>query len=248
MYILPAFNRTAPPQRIRGQPTRLLVVLGSGGHTAEILSLLDDLNPDLYTHRSYVVSGGDDFSALKAIEFEEALEAKRQARAYEPNDNRLSRDTLSIQSTYDISSVPRARAIHQTLMTTPISALRCLSACFQVLRSPRAQLRPAAKVKLRSLEKTKEQTPSYTYPDLILVNGPATALLVVLASLMLKFLGARGTRGKMRTIYVESWARVKKLSLTGRILLTGGMVNRILVQWEALARQGQGEYKGALVR
>ena len=52
----------------------------------------------------------------------------------------------------------------------------------------------------------------------------------------------------MRTIYVESWARVRGLSLSGKILVAVGACERVLVQWEGLGRAGKGEFKGVLVR
>jgi len=86
------------------------------------------------------------------------------------------------------------------------------------------------------------------YPDLILMNGPATATILVWASVILRFFGfgEAGSRGQMRTIYVESWARVKKLSLSGRLLCW--VVDRVLVQWPQLdGALGRGEYRGVLV-
>ena len=182
-----------------------------------MLSLLTDLDPRSYTHRSYVVSSGDDFSARKAAEFEQEL-AKRASNA---------------PMSYDISFVPRARRVHQSLLTTSFSSLRCLFACFSVLRCPSAGASPS--------------TPN-TYPDLILSNGPATATILIFASLLLRFFSLSGTSGKMRTIYVESWARVKGLSLSGKILVAVGACERVLVQWEGLGRAGKGEFKGVLVR
>lgn len=203
-----------------------------------MLSLLHDLDPALYTHRSYVVSSGDEFSALKASEFESTLETKRQGDMQK---------TRIISSTYDISVVPRARKIHQPLLTTPFSSLRCLFTCFAVLRAPGTQNSANRNI---DPEPTREEPKPvrYTYPDLIIANGPATAVLIVLASLLLRFFGIKDTEGKMRTIYVESWARVRTLSLSGKILMTGGLVHRMLVQWEDLAKSGQGEFRGALVR
>ena len=61
-------------------------------------------------------------------------------------------------------------------------------------------------------------------------------------------MAVRGTSGKMRSIYIESWARVKGLSLSGRILVATGAVDRVLVQWEGLAGTGRGEFRGCLVR
>ena len=102
-------------------------------------------------------------------------------------------------------------------------------------------------------------------PDLILLNGPGTAVIVVFASLVLRFfgLGSRGGGGRLegrgfadrdqprkrtRTIYIESWARVQKLSLSGRILAACGAVDRLLVQWEPLNGEGGAEWMGWMVR
>ncbi len=238
LYILPATNPTRPSPRAKGQPTRLLIVLGSGGHTAEMLSILHTLDPDLYTHRSYVVSSGDDFSALKAIEFEDTLATKHKE----------SKRREDLRSSYDISVVPRAREIHQPLLTTPWSSLRCLFACFTILRPPATQQTSIVTTAQRKDTRNCIAMRKYSYPDLILANGPATAVLIIVASLILRFFGMTGSKGKMRTVYVESWARVSTLSLSGKILRAGGMVNRMLVQWDMLARNGQGEFRGALVR
>ncbi|KAL8733337.1 MAG: hypothetical protein Q9166_002161 [cf. Caloplaca sp. 2 TL-2023] len=205
LYVLPAFNPTKPLPRLRGSPTRLLVVLGSGGHTSEMFSLLHDLDPNIYTHRSYVVSSGDEFSASKAVEFETAIQSKRRWC-------RFKQEATPVPSTYDISVIPRAHSDQN------------------------------------QMSKVAANAPHYTYPDLIVANGPATAVLVMTASLVLRFFGLRGIERKMRTIYVESWARVNSLSLSGKVLVTCGMVNRMLVQWENLSRKGQGEFIGALVQ
>lgn len=51
---------------------------------------------------------------------------------------------------------------------------------------------------------------------------------------------------KTRTIYVESFARVKSLSLSGRILYL--VVDRFLVQWPLLKEKySRAEFKGVLV-
>ena len=90
-------------------------------------------------------------------------------------------------------------------------------------------------------------------PDLILVNGPGTAVIVVFASLILRFLALDRSawarvRRPTRTIYIESWARVKKLSLSGRILAGTGAVDRMLVQWEPLKGKAGAEWMGWMVK
>ncbi|KAL9609653.1 MAG: hypothetical protein Q9167_005606 [Letrouitia subvulpina] len=229
-----------------------------------MLSLLStSLNPSLHTHRTYVVSSGDNFSALKAAEFEREIEQKyapavAAAGVGVSNSRSMSKQSDGVQRGYDIRWVPRARRIHQSLLTTPGSACMCLWACFGVLRGDRHRLRPddsAVAAASPSSSSAAEWTygkesraweERYQYPDLIIANGPGTAVLIILASLVLRFFACKGTEGKMRSIYIESWARVKKLSLSGRILRTAGMVNRFMVQWEGLARNGA-EFRGVLV-
>ncbi|KAI9801296.1 MAG: UDP-N-acetylglucosamine transferase subunit [Piccolia ochrophora] len=217
LYILPSINPTPPTPHVRGSLTKLLIVLGSGGHTAEMLAILRNLDAALYNHRVYIVSEGDQFSAQRARDFERTLPTRCTS-----NKNRRQ-DTAPLlgNGNYDIWTVPRARKIHQSLLTTPFSALQSLWACVQVLRRK-------------------------PYPDLVMTNGPGTAVCVVLACLLLRFVGMRGTKWKMRTMYVESWARVKGLSLSGKILLR--CVDRFLVQWPQLKGVGgRAEYLGILV-
>jgi beta-1,4-N-acetylglucosaminyltransferase len=219
------------PRPSRTNPTHLLVILGSGGHTAEMLTMLRRL-PSLaqkYTYRTYVVSSGDSFSAQKAVEFEGSLRA----------------DGVG-EGAFDVLTVRRARRVHQSLLTTPLSTIQCLWDCIRVLRGTYPQ-----------------QQDRHGYPDLILTNGPGTGVCVVLAAIFLLCLGSSGPQkrkdgtvnleeppyhysGQMRTIYVESWARVKTLSLSGTILLP--LVDRFLVQWpKAVDAGSRAEYVGPLV-
>ncbi|OCL01352.1 glycosyltransferase family 1 protein [Glonium stellatum] len=235
-------RRLPPPKRRIGTPTRLLIVLGSGGHTAEMLGALHGLDPRKYTHRTYVISSGDVFSTEKAAEFERSLElkdaTKRLDQLIDMNEQMQERTGTG---SYDIAIVPRARRIHQSLLSTPLSALRCLWACFNILMAPSNTTTVSLAGRWRA--------ELYDYPDLIVTNGPATAVIVILASLILRFFDIKGanSRGKMRTIYVESWARVKRLSLSGRLLVR--IVDRFLVQWERLQGVGErGEYLGVFAR
>lgn len=220
LLILPSISPTRPRLTPDGHPSHILVVLGSGGHTAEMMSLLRDLDPTRYTYRTYVVSSGDAFSALKAEELERSLLSKHQALGEKGDSNGASPEPPC--GTHVIIHVPRAREIHQPLYTTAFTALYSVYSVVSVLLS------------------------SQTLPDVIITNGPGTGVCVVFAALLLKYFGVRGARRKMRTIYVESWARVKTLSLSGKILLR--CVDRFLVQWEGLSRVGgRAEYRGVLV-
>lgn len=238
------------PSSSRTHPTHLLIVLGSGGHTAEMLSMLRRL-PTLsikFTYRTYLVSSGDGFSAWKAKEFE--LETTARHPKCAPVRG-LEQEPASPGQSYDIVTVRRARLVHQSLASTPWSAMLCLWDCISVLRRAHSHQRTD---KLR--HSSDARTPDY--PDLILTNGPGTGVCVVLASLILRFCGISGPSssrspsqwehsGQMRTVFVESWARVRTLSLSGKILLP--FVDRFLVQWPSLEGRGGGkaEFVGALV-
>jgi beta-1,4-N-acetylglucosaminyltransferase len=194
-----------------------------------MFSLIRSLDPDRYKQRTYLISSGDSFSASKALEFERKLKnhgGKEESQEIEAKDALLQCD-------YRVVTVPRARRIHQSLWTTPWSSLLCLLACMRLL----VGFHPKSSCGTRILK--------FASPDLILTNGPATGVIVVLASLIIRYLGLqRG--GQMRTIFVESWARVRTLSLSGNILLRLGLTDRFFVQWEAL-KGGRKEWRGFLV-
>ncbi|KAK2763907.1 UDP-N-acetylglucosamine transferase subunit [Arachnomyces sp. PD_36] len=267
-----------PQRRRKHSPTHLLIVLGSGGHTAEMISMLQraPLDPALYTHRTYVVSSGDSFSAQKAVEFEENLalrsrgDGKEERSTYggdaaadiDPQSTKnlgASSHPSSAAKEYTVVTVPRARRVHQSFLTAPFSTLHCFWSCLCVLRG-----------------KHPGQRGHPTYPDLILTNGPATAVCVIVAAKLLRLFhctlnprsqinedgqpGNRAPSAALRTIFIESWARVTTLSLSGKIVLP--LVDRFLVQWAGLdGRTGwdanwiigrgnapkRAEYVGALV-
>lgn len=203
-----------------------------------MLSLLADLDSPSYTHRTYIISSGDDFSARKALDFEHNLSSQSSSRTKSSSDKRHKTshcqiDMAAMSPSYSFHFVPRARKIHQSLFTAPFSSLQCFIACIYILHSP-----PISTSSIYA----------HTYPDLILLNGPSNSVLVLLAALFLRFFAFSGTNGKMRSIYVESWARVNGLSLSGKILVGLGAVDRVLVQWEGLAEKGKGEFRGCLVR
>ncbi|WEW55426.1 UDP-N-acetylglucosamine transferase subunit [Emydomyces testavorans] len=111
-----------PPQAIH-----LLIVLGSGGHTEEMLSMIKHarLDPRIYSKRTYLVSSGDSFSTRKAVDFERKLlqsnnpnngihtldgENPTSSRNQEiPAYARLPAEDLGLQAEYTIVTIPRAR-------------------------------------------------------------------------------------------------------------------------------------------
>lgn len=210
------------------------------------------LDPSVYTCRTYVVSAGDNFSASKAVEFERSLLGRKQipGKKRENQATGVSTDNSDASGRYNIVTVPRARRVHQSYLTAPFSTLQCLWACLLVLRGLHPDQQPSLRM-------------HFGYPDVVLANGPATAVCVILAARILRVFrylvalspfktssAAKSRSGRtgdtpsdfqLRTIFVESWARVTTLSLSGKLLLP--FVDRFLVQWPGL--EGRTPWKGA---
>ncbi|KAG2222037.1 hypothetical protein INT45_003682 [Circinella minor] len=83
-----------------------------------------------------------------------------------------------------------------------------------------------------------------TMPDLILCNGPGSCIPICMAAYLVRILGIRKQR--IEIIYIESFARVTSLSLTGKLLYF--FVDRFIVQWnELIKKYPKAEYHGILV-
>ncbi|KAH8080265.1 glycosyltransferase family 1 protein [Cristinia sonorae] len=211
--ILPRSTKTRHSHHSRDS-CRLAVFLGSGGHTSEALSLLSSLDFSRYSPRTYICSAGDLLSAKKAVAVEAAKAA--ESPSHPTQETRLNKP-------YSIITIPRARRVHQSLLTTPLSAARSLAVClYYVMLLPLISGEPFA--------------------DVVLLNGPGTCCIVCLAIYFSRFFGLPSPK----IIYVESFARVRSLSLTGKLLRL--FVDRFIVQWPDLLRdQGRGECRGWLV-
>jgi len=94
---------------------RALVVLRSGGHTAEMLALLDALDARKYAPRVYVVANTDDKSEAKALAFE----------------RRVRGGGATTTTGVDVHRVRRSREVGQSWMT---SAASTASACVDAVR------------------------------------------------------------------------------------------------------------------
>lgn len=186
------------------EPTKeyYLFVLGSGGHTKEMLMMMDDGTRDFgNTHRRYLISSGDKMSENHLGDYEDEL-----------------KESSSAPGTYDKCIVTRARRVHQPLWSTPWTGLLSILDIFPVLLSP-----PETEI-----------GKTLRYPGVIFSNGPATGFFVALAVHVLKLLGIVPD-DKMKFVYIESWARIATLSLTGKLLYCTGMADAFYVQHEEVA-------------
>jgi beta-1,4-N-acetylglucosaminyltransferase len=183
--------------------TYFFIVLGSGGHTKEMLAMLEADHGNFETlHRRYLVSSGDSFS-LKQLDIFE----RNHWNTYE-----------SKGGTYDKHIVTRARRVYQSLLTTPFTSLMSLMEIFPLLLSQ-------PKTPNRNMPR---------YPDLIITNGPATGFFVGFAAYLLKIFWI-APEESMQILYVESWARVRTLSLTGKLFYYTNIADVFLVQHQPVA-------------
>ncbi|KAJ2745033.1 metalloprotease [Coemansia sp. BCRC 34301] len=174
----------------------LCIVLGSGGHTAEMVRLLSGVDLDRYSQRLYIVSESD----LLSLDQIGVLESRRDGKREE----------------YFVGRVPRSRRVGQPWITTPVSVLQCFRQASQLI---------------------------YQYlPDAVLCNGPGNCVVVCVAATVVRVLGIK----KISIIYVESFARVKTLSLSGKIMYL--LADRFIVQWpDLLLRYPRAEHIPNLV-
>ncbi|KYK56210.1 glycosyltransferase family protein [Drechmeria coniospora] len=184
----------------------LLFVLGSGGHTKEMLMMMDDGSCDFaHVHRRYLLSSGDHTSG-------------HQLQDYESELARLCRARHASPGSHDRRIVTRARRVHQPLWSTPLTAVLSVAGILPVLLSP-----PGNEVGRR-----------LRYPTQIFSNGPATGFFVALAVHLLKIFFV-APESSMRFVYVESWARISTLSLTGKLLYYTGLADAFYVQHDEVA-------------
>ncbi|KAJ4306752.1 UDP-N-acetylglucosamine transferase subunit [Collariella sp. IMI 366227] len=202
------------PDTTRLPAAYFLYILGSGGHTTEMIDTIKhQFQAQRNIHRRYLVNKGDSDSLRRVVDLELLIK-----------DTYASSD---LAGTLDTFSVPRARHIHQPFYTAPLS---CLSTAIHAINALTCEplVRP-----------TTLHGAQYKYPHVVVTNGPATGFIVCLVAHLLKvFYVVPQTRLKM--VYVESWARSKTLSLTGRLFLWTGIADMFCVQHEELARRVRG--------
>ncbi|EAQ86830.1 hypothetical protein CHGG_08083 [Chaetomium globosum CBS 148.51] len=165
-----------------------LYILGSGGHTSEMLETIKrKFVTQTKEHHNYLVTTGDKDSLNRVIKLECLISAASQTTT-------TARSKLP---------VPRARRVHQPFWTAPFTCLQtAIHAINALTREPDVRY--------------AERHPGnpFKYPHVIITNGPATGFIVCLVAHLLK-LFYLVPRDRLKMVYVESWARCRSLSLTG---------------------------------
>ena len=101
------------------RPSSTMIVLGSGGHTSEMMTLLSGMNLRHYTPRTYVVANTDTMSADKLRKFEEETGTSEETQ---------------------IHLIPRAREVKQSYLTSVFSTLYATLATLPIVLKTRPDL------------------------------------------------------------------------------------------------------------
>ena len=153
-------STTSTFKQKRNRPVKTLVVLGSGGHTTEMLHLLSSItitNHDNYKPLNYIIASTDTTSTNRLAAFNAALQKA------------TSTSTSTIQSQalppyIRICKIPRAREVGQSYFTSIFTTI------YSILYTAHIVL-------------------IQTQPDLLLLNGPGTCLPIALWTFIARVLG-----------------------------------------------------------
>ncbi|XP_020874377.1 UDP-N-acetylglucosamine transferase subunit ALG14 homolog isoform X2 [Arabidopsis lyrata subsp. lyrata] len=159
-----------------------LIVLGSGGHTAEMLSLLSVLRKDRFTPRFYIAAATDNMSLQKARSFEDSVAEKPAVK----------------EASSQFMQIYRSREVGQSYVTSVWTTIVAIVHALWLMIRIRPQV----------------------------------------------VLGIRWSS----IFYVESVARVKKLSLSGVLLYKLRIADQFFVQWPQLQNKyPRAHYVGCLM-
>ncbi|KFB38188.1 AGAP003461-PA-like protein [Anopheles sinensis] len=106
----------------RTKPARTMIVMGSGGHTAEMLRIVERLDSDRYSPRQYIIASADKTSVVKVIESE------------------IRRQPDPAQQTYEIITITRSREVHQSYISSVATTLMALVNCVPIVLKARPEL------------------------------------------------------------------------------------------------------------
>ncbi|EXB45757.1 hypothetical protein L484_003841 [Morus notabilis] len=179
--------QTGKPLKVRGKGDsrlfRTLIVLGSGGHTAEMLNLLAVLQKERFAPRYYIAAATDNMSLEKARSFENSL---------------ASETGHKLVGTLQFMQIYRSREVGQSYITSVWTTLVAMAHSLWLM------------IRVR----------------------PEVIIAIQWSSIF----------------YVESIARVQRLSLSGLILYKLRIADQFFVQWPQLQRKyPRAHYVGCLM-
>lgn len=138
---------------------KTLIVLGSGGHTTEMLDLIKHLNPDRYSPIIIIVANTDTTSLQRVQAYPDTLPIKNKEKLVE-----ISNGSNGSTGDQQIYRIPRSREVGQSYFTSVLTTLYSLFFAFWLV----------------GIE---------VQPDLVLVNGPGTCLPIAVSAFFFRIIG-----------------------------------------------------------
>lgn len=205
---LAANHKPGEPSTMNLPAVYFYYIFGSGGHTSELCATIKQkLRCSQNMHRRYLITEGDKHSLNSMIKLED-----------------LIKDTYRFGSdgTWDVASVTRARKVHQSFFT---SIFTSLWSAWEVIHT--LTTRPSAR-------RQASDGDNFRWPHVLITNGPGTGFVVALVAHMLKIFYL-APQNRLKVVYIETWAQVTRLSLTGRLFYWTAIADIFIIQHEKLA-------------
>lgn len=205
----------------RKRSLKTLIVLGSGGHTAEMFAILRSLDARRYAPRAYVLAATDTTSAVKVERFEN--EVAEDLFSTHPN---FTEEELTLWTRHTVTAIPRSREVGQNYAHSVFTTLYAL---------------------IFGVATALAQRPDVVLcngPGTCIPLCAAAFAMRVVAPVFPRWAGGASPV----VVYVESIARVASLSLSGKLLYHLRMADAVYVQWEGLrAKYPRAIYAGRIM-
>ena len=200
LHLLPLPVTSSNGRRATAAGVRSMIILGSGGHTGEMLAMVDDDSVRQQFSSTAIVAAANDLTSIPRCQELFQLRASNSKLA-----TGSAAPTAPTSATVSYHRVHRSRNVGQSYISSIATTLR---AFFE-----------SASLVYR------------TSPQLILTNGPGTALPLCYIALLYHIVLFRS----LQIVYIESYCRVTSLSLTGWLLYP--ICTRFIVQWPQLHKK-----------
>ncbi|GAA5970633.1 hypothetical protein JCM11641_007377 [Rhodosporidiobolus odoratus] len=169
----------------------------------------------------FLGSGGHTAEMLRLVahlDFENKF--KRRVWMVQNGDRMSGEKALAMEKRigggeFRILRIPRARRVHQSYLTSPFTTLHTLFFCLWHITLAPFFSNPPRGGKRQSA-------------DVILLNGPGSCVPIACSAFLPRILALPSPS----LIYIESLARTRRLSLSGRLVRP--LVDRFFVQWDSL--------------
>lgn len=179
-----------------------MIVLGSGGHTSEMMSTIKNLDRNVYKPLHFIAAKTDNRSLRRALTIEEEI----------GNANNVH-----------MHQIFRCREVHQPWLFSS----DCNCTLFATIRSLWQSIFLVVRI----------------MPDIIICNGPGTCFPIVCCAVLLRVLFIKND---IQLIFLESFCRVRSLSLTGRLMYP--LAHLFIVHWpQLLDKQPNAKYIGVIL-